>query len=702
MKKLTLLTFAAILLLAACKNQKPEEKVMEENPFFTESAAPFGAPEFDKIKAEHYLPAFTEGMKAHNDEIAAIIGNAAAPDFSNTIVALDEAGALLDRVSEVFFNLNEAVTDSALQVIADSVTPMLSAHYDAISMSAPLFAKVKAVYDRKAELGLQGEDSMLLENTWKGFVRNGALLDETQKTELKAINEKLSTLTLNFGQNVLNDNNAFKLFVKEKEELAGLPEGVLTAAAEAAKAEGKEGEYLFTLHWPSLFPFLTYADNRDLREKMYKGYTNRGNLGNAGDNNTLVTEIANLRQKKASLLGFDSHAAFVLDRNMAKTPANVDALLQKLFPLALKRAKNELAEMQKIISQEGGKFKLAPWDWWYYAEKVRKAKYDLDEETIRPYFVMENVRDGAFDVARKLYGIDFKKRTDIPVYHQEVEVFEVLDNGNHLGLLYLDYYPRESKRGGAWCTSFRSQRVRNGKKITPLVSLVCNFSKPAGGKPSLLSLDEVETFFHEFGHGLHGLFSNVTYSGTAGTPRDFVELPSQIMENWATEPEVMRSFAKHYQTKEVIPDVLIAKMQNSQLFNQGFAAVEYMAASMLDMAYHSIKAPVATTASVFEAELAKKIRLMPEIGFRYRSTYFNHIFSGGYSSGYYSYLWSEILDADAFEAFREKGIFDKTTAKSFRDNILSKGGTVDAPLMYRAFRGKDPSLEPVMKRKGLM
>ncbi|HRZ41830.1 MAG TPA: M3 family metallopeptidase [Bacteroidales bacterium] len=701
MKKLTFLSLAAVMALAACKNPKPEEKVMEENPFFTESAAPFGAPEFDKIKTEHYLPAFTQGMKAHDDEIATITGNTAAPDFANTIVALDEAGALLDRVSEVFFNLNEAVTDSVMQAIADSVTPLLSAHYDAISMSAPLFARVKAVYDRKTELGLKGEDSMLLENTWKNFVRSGALLNDAQKEELKAINEKLSTLTLKFGQNVLDDNNAFKMFVKEKEELAGLPEGVLSAASEAAKAEGKEGEYLFTLHWPSLFPFLTYAENRALREKMYKGYTNRGNLGNAGDNNTLVAEIANLRQKKAALLGFESHAAFVLDRNMAKTPATVDALLEKLFPMALKRAKGELAEMQKLIDKEGGKFKLAPWDWWYYAEKVRKAKYDLDEEAIRPYFVMENVRDGAFDVARKLYGIDFKKRDDVPVYHKEVEVFEVTENGNHIGLLYLDYYPRESKRGGAWCTSFRSQRVRNGKKITPLVSLVCNFSKPTGGKPSLLSVDEVETFFHEFGHGLHGLFSNVTYGGTSGTPRDFVELPSQIMENWATEPEVMKSFAKHYQTGEVIPDALIAKMQNSQLFNQGFAAVEYMAASMLDMAYHSVKAPITVTASGFEADVVKRIRLMTEIGFRYRSTYFNHIFSGGYSAGYYSYLWSEILDADAFEAFKEKGIFDKATAQSFRDNILSKGGTMDASVMYRAFRGKDPSLEPVMKRKGL-
>lgn len=673
MKRLILMTFAFSMLLMACKTKPKEE--MNDNPFFNASTAPFGAPEFDKIQIQHYMPAFLEGMQRHNEDIDAIIKNTAAPDFTNTIVALDEAGAMLERVSAVFFNMSSAITSPEMEAVADSITPMLSAHQDAISMSASLFAKVNAVYESKGSLDLQGEDSMLLENTYRSFVRNGALLNDTQKEEMKKINESLSTLTLKFGQNVLNDNNDFKLFIKEQHEIDGLPENLLAAASDAAKAEGREGEYLFTLHWPSLFPFLTNASNRALREKMYKGYTLRGNMKNGNDNNDIIVQIVNLRQQRARLLGYPNHAAFILDNNMAKTPANVITLLEQMMPKALKRAGEEVAEMQKLIKAEGGKFKLEAWDWWYYAEKVRKAKYDLDEEALRPYFVMERVRDGAFDVAKKLYGIDFKLRTDIPVYHPEVEVFEVLEDGKHLGLLYLDNFPRESKKGGAWCTSFRRQRVRQGERVTPLVSLVCNFSKPVGDKPSLLTIDEVETFFHEFGHGLHSLFSTVKYGGTSSVPRDFVELPSQIMENWATEPEVMRSFAKHYKTGEVIPDALIEKMEKSKLFNQGFATVEYFAASMLDMAYHAIEAPLTMSAAEFEKGVAAKIKLMPEITFRYRSTYFNHIFSGGYSAGYYSYFWSEILDADAYEAFREKGIFDPETALRFRTEILSKGGS---------------------------
>jgi peptidyl-dipeptidase Dcp len=700
MKKLVFITMACCLMLASCKQKK--EETMNDNPFFRASTAPFGAPEFDKITVDHYLPAFEEGMKLHAEEVEKIIQNTEAPTFENTIVALDEAGEFLDRVSAVFFNMNGAITDSAMQAVADSVTPKLSAHQDAISLSAPLFNKIKLVYDSRETLGLQGEDSMLLENTYRSFVRNGALLNEAQKEEMKKINEQLAMLTLKFGQNVLSDNNDYKLFIKEPHEIAGLTPNQLATAAEAAKAAGREGEYLFTLHWPSLFPFLTNAENRELREQIYKGYTLRCNLGNANDNNTIITEMVNLRQQRAVLLGYASHAAFVLDRNMAKTPENVIALLDRMMPPAIKRAKEEVKEMQKLAKAEGKNITIAPWDWWYYAEKVRKAKYDLDEEELRPYFVMDNVRDGAFEVARKLYGIEFSVRDDVPVYHSEVEVFEVKENGKHLGLLYLDYYPRESKRGGAWCTSFRRQRVRNGEQITPLVSVVCNFSKPVEDKPSLLTLDEVETFFHEFGHALHGLFSTVKYAGTSSVPRDFVELPSQIKENWATEPEVMKSFAKHYVTGEAIPDELIAKMVKSQLFNQGFATVEYLAASMLDMAYHTLTAPMTTKVSDFEQQVAKKIGLIPEITFRYRSTYFGHIFAGGYSAGYYSYFWSEILDADAYEAFRENGIFDKATADRFRTEILSKGGTNEAMNLYKAFRGKEPALEPVMKRKGLI
>lgn len=691
---------AVSILMGSCKNKTEEE--MSDNPFFNESTAPFGAPEFDKITIEHYMPAFVEGMRLHMEQVEEIINNTEAPDFANTIVALDEAGEMLERVSAVFFNLNGAVTTPEMQSIADSVTPLLSAHYDAISMSTPLFAKVKAVYDARMNFGLQGEDSMLLENAYRNFVRNGALLSDIQKEEMKLINERLSTLTLNFGQNVLKDNNDFKMFLSSEEELAGLPENVLNGAAEAAKAQEREGEYLFTLHWPSLFPFLTYSENRDLREKIYKGYTLRGNLGNENDNNDMIVEIVNLRLQRANLLGYPNHAAFVLDRNMAKTPENVTELLDKMMPPAMKRAKEEVAEMQKIIKAEGGKFKLEPWDWWFYAEKVRKAKYDLDDEELRPYFVMDNVRDGAFDVATKLYGIEFRLRDDIPVYHEEVEVFEVLENGKHLGLLYLDNFPRESKRGGAWCTSFRRQRIRDGERVTPLVSVVCNFSKPVGEKPSLLTMDEVETFFHEFGHALHNLFSTVKYSGTSSVPRDFVELPSQIKENWATEPEVMKSYAKHYLTGESIPDELIEKMEKSNLFNQGFVVTEYLAAAILDMDYHTLEKPLTQKVSDFELASANRMGLIPEITFRYRSTYFNHIFSGGYSAGYYSYFWSEILDADAYQAFRDNGIFDKATAQRFRDAILSKGGTDEAMNLYKAFRGQEPALEPVMKRKGLI
>ena len=692
---------ACSIVMVSCKN-KTEEEEMSDNPFFSESEAPFGAPEFDKIDIEHYLPAFMEGMRLHMEQVEAIINNAEAPDFINTIVALDEAGELLEKVSAVFFNLNGAVTSPEMQTIADSVTPLLSAHYDAISLSTPLFEKVKAVYDSRNNFGLQGEDSMLLENTYRNFVRNGALLTDLQKEEMKLINERLSTLTLNFGQNVLKDNNDFKMFLSTEEELAGLPENLLAGAAEAAKAQEREGEYLFTLHWPSLFPFLTHSENRALREKIYKSYTMRGNMGNENDNNDLIVEIVNLRQQRANLLGYPNHAAFVLDRNMAKTPETATDLLEKMMPPALKRAKEEVAEMQKIIDKEGGKFKLQPWDWWFYAEKVRKARYDLDDEELRPYFVMENVRDGAFDVANKLYGVEFRMRDDIPVYHEEVEVFEVLENGKHLGLLYLDNYTRESKRGGAWCTSFRRARERNGERVTPLSSIVCNFTKPVGEKPALLTMDEVETFFHEFGHALHGLFSEVKYKGTASVPRDFVELPSQIKENWATEPVVMKSYAKHYLTGETIPDELIEKMERSNLFNQGFVVTEYMAAAILDMDYHTMEKPMTQKPGDFELASTKRMGLIPEITFRYRSTYFNHIFSGGYSAGYYSYFWSEILDADAYEVFKENGIFDKATAQRFRDVILSRGGSDEAMNLYKAFRGQEPALEPVMKRKGLI
>ncbi|MDT8308149.1 MAG: M3 family metallopeptidase, partial [Bacteroidales bacterium] len=663
-------------------------------------ATPFQAPAFDKISLSHYLPAFKEGMRLQNEEIAAIIANEDAPTFENTIAAFDTTGEMLDRVSSVFYNMSSANTSKELQAIADTVSPLLSAHRDEIIMNPALFKKVKEVYDNKDRLSLNEEQQRLLDFIYDDFVRNGALLNDPEKEQLKEINEKLAGLTLKFGQNVLAEDNNFTLYLN-KDDLSGLPENVKSAAAEAAKSKGEEGKYLFTLQKPSLIPFITYADNRDLREKMYKGYINRGNNDDEFDNKEILLKIANLRLQRANILGYDNHATFVLEKNMAKTPEKVDELLTQLMDPALALAKEEVKMMQEIIDREGGAFQLAPWDWWYYAEKVRKDKYDLDEEELRPYFVMENVREGSFEVAKRLYGLTFTKRNDIPLYHDDVEVFEVTEKNKHIGLLYLDYHPRESKRGGAWCTGYRGQRIRNGQHITPLVSIVCNFSKPTADKPALLTYEEVETFFHEFGHALHGLLRNITYGRTAWVPRDFVELPSQIMEHWAGQPEVMKMYAKHYETNEVIPDALIEKIEKSSKFNQGFVTVEFVAAALLDMGYHACNNQINSSVKDFEKMSAEKMGLIDEITFRYRSTYFQHIFSGGYSSGYYSYMWSEILDTDAFEAFKANGIFDKETADKFR-TLLSSGGTKDPMELYVNFRGREPSLEPLLKNRGLL
>ena len=693
-------------LMTSCVTQ--EKKSTEMNPFLEAYNTPFQVPPFDKIFNKHYLPAFEEGIKQHDAEIKIITDSDKAPDFANTIEALDYSGSLLTRVNRVFSNLKEAVTNDSLQDIARKVAPMLSQHEDAINLNAKLFARVKAVNDQKASLNLNQEQSRLLEETYKRFVRGGANLGADKKEELKKVNEELSLLDLQFGDNMLAETNAFKMVIDKKEDLAGLPESVIAGAADEAKADSMAGKWVFTLQKPSWIPFVTYSTNRNLREKIYKAMYSRGNNGNAHDNKAVISKLVNLRLQKANIMGFPSWSAYVLDDCMAKTPENVYKLLGQVWTPAIKRAKEEASDMQSMIDREGGKFKLECWDWWYYSEKVRKEKYDLDEEQIRPYFEMNNVRDGAFAVANKLYGLTFTRLKNMPLYHPECEVYEVKDgDGSEIGVLYMDFFPRASKKGGAWMTNYREQYInKEGENIRPVVSVTCNFSKATGDKPALLSFEEVETLFHEFGHSLHGLLSQCKYEGLAGTnvARDFVELPSQVMEHWAAQPEVLKIFAKHYKTGEVIPQALVDKIVKSGKFNQGFVTVEYLAAAILDMDYHTITKGGDIDVEKFEKASMDKLGLIPEIIPRYKSTYFAHTFSGNgeYSSGYYSYMWAQVYDCDAFQAFKETGnVFDQKVAKSFRTNVLERGATDEAMKLYLNFRGKQPGIEPLLENKGL-
>jgi len=698
MRHVILMLLIIGVMMWSCTNQT------DENPFFTEYDTPFGVPPFDKIKEEHYMPAYLKGMELEKQEVDAIVNNLDAPTFKNTIEALDNAGELLTRVNYTFGNLNEAVTTENMQQIAKDVAPLLSQHNDDIKLNEELFQRIKTLYNQIDKLDLTIEQKTVLEKYYKDFVRGGANLTGADKEAFREINKELSLLSLKFGENILKENNSFELVIDKEEELTGLTEASINAATEAAQEKGYESKWLFTLHKPSLIPFLKYSEKRDLREKMYKGYITRGNHDNELDNKKVLSKMASLRVKKANLLGYKSHAHFILDNNMAKTPENVYDLLNQLWKPALKKAKNEVKEMQKIIDKEGKDFKLQGWDWWYYAEKLKKAKYDLDEEQIRPYLKLENVLDGAFTVASKLFGIQFVLRNDIPKYHEDVKVIEVQEeDGSHVAILYVDYFPRASKRGGAWMEAFRKQQKINGKMVTPIIYNVGNFSKPVGNKPALISLGEAETLFHEFGHALHGILSNCTYKYVSGTSvaLDFVELPSQIMENWVTHPEAMKMYAKHYETGEPIPDELIEKIKLSGHFNQGFKTVEYLAASFLDLDWHTLTEVKELDPIEFENKSMTKIGLIPEIVSRYKSYYFSHIFSGMYSSGYYSYIWAEVLDADAFAAFEEKGIFDQVTATAFRKNILAAGGSEDAMELYKRFRGAEPKIEPLIERRGL-
>ncbi len=674
------------------------------NPLLQKFDTPFGVPPFDKIKPEHFLPAFKEGMKIQNEEIDAIVNNTEPPTFENTVAALDYSGELLNQVSNIFYNIRSANTNDDLQRIAKELVPLTTEHRSNINMNARLFARISEVYNEKESLDLNQEQSMLLKKTYKRFVRGGAKLNDGDKKRLKEIDKQLNMLTLQFGENVLKETNNFKLVIDNEADLAGLPESVITAASEAAAEANLPGKWVFTLNKPSWIPFLQYADKRELREKLYKAVYHVANNNNEYDNKKVISDIVKLRTERAHLLGYKSHADYVLDERMAKTPENVYDLLMKIWTPAIHKATEEAAMMQDMIDREGGNFKLESWDWWYYAEKIRKEKYDMDEKELRPYLNLDAVRNGVFDVVKKLYGVTFEQRTDIPTYQEDVVAYEVKDrDGSPLGILYMDFYPRPSKRAGAWSTSFRKEYKKDGKKINAIGSIVFNFSKPTAGKPALLSYDEALTFFHETGHALHGLFSECTYPSISGTsvPTDFVELPSQIMENWGGYPDVLKSYAKHYKTGEAIPDELLEKLQASSKFNQGFITTEYLAAAILDMDYHTTTEVKDIDVEAFEKASMDHIGLISAIIPRYRSTYFSHIFSGGYSAGYYSYIWSEVLDKDAFEAFKEEGLFNQDLATSFRENILSKGGSEEPMEMYVNFRGKEPSVEPLLKSRGL-
>lgn len=686
---------AATISLTSCSEK-------EQNPFFTEWTTPFGVPPFDEIKNEHFLPAITEGMKIEVAEIEAIVNNSEAPTFENTILPYTTSGELLSNVRTIFSGLTGTEMTPELEELQGTISGLLTTHSSNISLNEGLFQRIKAVYDGREAAGLDPMQMRLTEKVYTSFERNGANLSPEQKEVLRDIDSKLSKLSIKFGMNLRNDNTNFILVVDNKEDLAGLPESSISAAAVEAEARGEAGKWVFTLDKPSLIPFLQYSEKRELREKLYNGYLERANNDDENDNKKVLSDIANLRLERAKLMGYTSHADFVLSQNMSKEPEAVYDLLEALWTPAVSRAKEELKEMKKIKGDDDFK----SWDWWYYAEKLRAEKYDLNEDDIRPYFALESVLQGCFDLTTKLYGITYKDITaTTPLYNKENKVFEVTDkDGSHLGVVYFDFHPRSSKRVGAWCGSFRGQKYdKDGNFITPIVTIVCNFTKPVGDAPALISLDEVETLFHEYGHGLHGLFRDVKYSSLSSVERDFVELPSQIMENWALEPEVLATYAKHYQTGEVIPAELVAKIQNSALFNQGFATVEYLAASLLDMEYHTLEQSGEINVPEFEKAALSKYGAMDEIAPRYRSTYFQHIFNSGYSAGYYSYIWAEVLDADAYNAFVESGdLYNTDIAAKFREEVLSKGGQADGSVLYYNFRGQEPSREPLMKNRGLI
>ena len=685
------------------------------NPFFQEWTTKFEVPPFLDIKDEHYMPAYKKGMEENLKEIDLIVNNTEDPTFANTIEELERTGKLLTKVQRVFSNLASSNTNPKLQELQRELSPMLSAHYDKIALNEDLFNRVEEIWNKRESVDLTNEQQKLLRDTRNQFVRSGALLGDDEKKQITRINSKISELSTEFGQNLLAETNGFELILN-KSDLDGLSEDVISAAYEAAsqkmdKADSEnekekyKDKYVFTPHRTSMYPFLTESTRRDLREKLYNSYVMRGDNNNETDNKKIAAQIAKLRAERANIMGYKSHAHFVLDENMLKTPEEVYDLLIQLWKPALKRAKAEVADMQAVADSEGKEFKIAAWDWWHYSEKVRKEKYDLDESAIRPYLSLDNVIQGVFNTTNKLWGLNFREIFDIDSYHPDARVWEVTDkDGSHLAIFIGDYFTRSNKRGGAWMSSFKGQSNLDGRQ-RPIVVNVCNFPAPVGDKPSLLSFENAVTLFHEFGHAMHGILTDVTYGSMAGTsgPRDFIELPSQLLEHWVSEPEVLKSFATHYETGESMPDELIEKLLKAGKFNQGFINTEYLAASLLDMDWHTMSVLDAQNISDnFEKSSMNKIGLIDQIAPRYRSTYFAHIFSGGYSSGYYSYVHAAVLDSDAFEAFKEAGdVFDAELSSKLRKQIYEKGSTEEAMDLYVNFRGRKPIIAPLLKVRGL-
>ena len=714
MKKLLFIT--GLLLFFACQEKTKQSNMTTDiNPFFQEWDTPYGVPPFMLIKDEHYMPAFEQGMEQNIKEINTIVNNDDEPTFENTIEELERTGKLLTKVQRTFFNLAGSNTNDQLQELQRELSPLLSAHYDKIALNEGLFLRVEKIWQQRENLDLSNEQLKLLEDTRKQFVRSGALLNEEQKQKITKINSRISELTTAFGQNLLAETNGFELILN-KTDLEGLSEGVIAAAEEAAiqkmnnaetdeEKEKYKDKYVFTPHRTSMYPFLTESTRRDLREQLYTSYVKRGDNNNKTDNKNIAAEIAKLRAEKADLMGYKTHAHFVLEERMLKNPEEVYDLLMQLWKPSLERAKLEVKDMQAVVDAEGHDFTIAAWDWWQYSEKVRKAKYDLDESLIKPYLSLDNALIGVFNTTNKLWGITFTEIHDIDLYHPDARIWKVEDkDGSHLGIFIGDYFVRSNKRGGAWMSSFKGQSNLDGRE-RPIVVNVCNFPAPVGDNPSLLSFENLITLFHEFGHAMHGILTNVTYGSMSGTsgPRDFTEFPAQILEHWASEPEILKSFATHYETGETIPDDLINKLLKASKFNQGFMNTEYLAASLLDMDWHTISASEEIKdANVFEKNSLEKIGLIDEIAPRYRSTYFAHIFAGGYSSGYYSYVHSAVLDSDGFEAFKETGdIFDPELAQKLRTHVYEKGSTEEAMDLYIQFRGKKAMIEPLLKVRGL-
>ena len=699
---LCLFAFAMIIMTHfSCGNG---EKV-ESNPFFEAKwDTPYSTPPFDRIKTEHFKPAFEQGMSLHNEEISQIVNSTERPTFENTVLAYDNSGEMLWRVATVFGMLSAADTDEQMQTLSAEIYPALAAHSDAISMNDKLFERIKVVYDSREAEDLGADEKRLTEKIYDGFVRSGALLSPQDKESLKQINERLSSLGVAFGRNLLAETNEYQLFV-EREKLEGVPDAVMETAAADAAAAGKKGEYLFTLHKPSMLPFLTYCKDRALREQIYKAYLKRGDNGNENDNKSIIAQMVSLRYQKAKLLGYDSYSHYVTADQMAGKPSAVYALLESVWTPALEQAKAELERMMPMFTRDNGAdAKFESWDWWYYAEQVRVADYKLEEEHVREYLSLDNAKSGIFFLANRLFGITFRPLR-APMYHEDCEVYEVLDGDDTpLGALYFDFHPRASKQGGAWCGTYVDQTYEDGKRVCPVVSIVCNFTPAVGRMPALLSIDEVETLFHEFGHALHNLFAEAKYRGLAGVEGDFVELPSQIMENWAFSEQMLKQYATHYQTGEVMPDDMIAKIRKCATFNEGFNTTELLAAALSDFDIHAVQSADEVDVAEFERKsLNEKRGLISQIEPRYHYTYFSHIFDGGYSAGYYFYIWAEVLDKDAFQAFVESGdLFDRATAERFRREVLARGGSRDGMDMYRAFRGAEPNQNAMLVARGLL